>query len=665
MPRALLFDASRPAHWHFDMQQPAGALLDPSNPKWVQICIAGSYVYGDTPVTIAARDFDQMVENFRASPAYKPDGRTLFGATDAAHRVLAGPYGVVALNFDHPPHGAPRPGHGWFLELERRGDQLWGLCWFDAEAHAGMLAGSWKWTSIEWQGETKNNRGETIGCYLSGVALTNDPFITGMTPIQMSRRFAGSPPAPSMVAEPTVLTQEEQAMVDALGEEERKRYAADPAAGLQELAARGISPERAKAILAAASPRMLARSGVVWFGPATDVLCELRRVFRLPESADVGAVIGEVAKLRAWALGQAAAPLGVDVAGLVTGIRSLLNLPTLADAATIFAELDKLLGALADEQEEETPMPPNDISPTAPAPGLGLARLFASRFSALTRAVVTEDEPSLVKAFDAMSGRYEAMSTALAAVEGLFGTSDPKQLADKIAAFAALKDQMGQILGEASADNAAEEMAEGEMAKQDVAQVMAAQRLDPRVHKGTFDAYLLQRLGTRAPLVAPTPAEIAAAPAKLTAFQAAVRARREERPLARQHFFDAHGFSDQQKLLEQLPPHLRGALAPALFGAGGHFSSAPLGAPGQVGKEARAAMQFGGASPGQPFTPGAHGGAWTMDRLHSLPGEGDVTKKLAAELNRVEFEGKATPGSAAYDRLWQRVSAVLAEAQRN
>ena len=604
--------------------------LDPSNPKWIQLCTAGSYVYRGEPIEITPATFDEMIANFRAHPSFDPAGRALFGkpAADVAPLVLGGKFGVIALNFDHPPQGAPRPGHGWFLDVERRGSTLWGLCFFDDEAHAGMLKGTWKWTSIEWSAGTVSPKGERIGAYLSGVALTNDPFIQGMTPIQMSRPGI-APTSPTLEELLAMLDERDRAYVAALPPEQ---VATDPRAQ------RALDAARAKAAT-------MTRGGpVVFFGPATDVLCDLRGLFALPETADVGAVIGELAKLRAWALGEMAPPLGVDVSHLVGDLRSLLNLPTLSDPATIFAELDKLLARLAAETPED-PMPdPIKIPDTS---GPALARVLASlsaKLSAKLGRAVPDDEQAVTVAFDAMAGRYDEAMGHVNALKATFGTDDAKAIAEKLAALMQLGDQMVALLGEVAAEHEAEEKAEGEMAAADVAQVMAAQRLDPNVAKGTARALTLARLGSVPTITKPTdPKDLKGA----LAFLAAVRTRRANRGAAREAFLAEHGLADFERVKAALPMHLQGAFAPSLFGAGGVF------APAQQGQQPGAPMAF---SQGQP----AAGNVWTFERVRQLPpdsGRND-SEKIFAEVVRTEFGGKAPPGSPAYDRAWARAGEI-------
>ena len=631
-PRYTFRNPSRPIFFQAPITE--AAALDPSNPKWIQLCTAGSYVYHGEPIEITPATFDEMIANFRAHPSFDPAGRALFGkpSAEVAPLVLGGKYGVIALNFDHPPQGAPRPGHGWFLDVERRGSTLWGLCFFDDEAHAGMLKGTWKWTSIEWSAGTVSPKGERIGAYLSGVALTNDPFIQGMTPIQMSRPGI-APTAPTLEDLLAMLDERDRAYVAALPPEQ---VATDPRAQ------RVLDAARAKAAT-------MTRGPVVFFGPATDVLCDLRGLFALPETADVGTVIGELAKLRAWALGEMAPPLGVDVGDLVSDLRGLLNLPTLSDPATIFAELDKLLARLSAEQPNEEETMGNETKPTDQnaAAVLGLARLFAARMAARVGLTPPEDQMS----FDALGSKYDAAMGHYQALSQMFGTQDPKEISAMLAKIVALSDQMTQLLGVVKAGHDAEEQAEGDMAAADVAQVMQAQRMDPGApqFRGTFEAYKGQRLNFAAPLHVPTPDEVRKDPARLTTFIGDVIARRGQHAKARAAFFQAHGINDLSRVQSALPMHLQGAFAPALFGAGGVF--APAQQP-QQGQPAGAPMAFSqGQQPAGQYQ-------WSRERVAALPPGNNDAERIFAEVVRTEFDGKAPPGSQAYDRAWSRVMQI-------
>lgn len=507
----LTFDAPRPALWFYASELPEAVRIDQSNPKWIQLCTAGSYVYRGRPVEVTTTKLDQMVTNFRASPAYKLDARSLLGrpVEEVGALVLGGPYGVVALNFDHPPHGAPRPGHGWFLDLERRGADLWGLCWFDAEAHTGLLGGSWKWTSIEWD-EQPDNKGRDRGAYLSGVALTNDPFITGMRPIQMAQNEARSP------------------------------------------------------------------GGVL---------------LAVPERA---------------------------------------NIPD--DHGT---------------SQEIQPMT-TPAAPT-PAPVSLFHRHAAARLSALLATAITpEDEPALTKAFDAYGSRYDQAMAAVETLQSVFGTKDPEQIAEKLASFVALKEQMATLLPEVAAAQTSEEAIETDMAAQDVEAVMSAQRLDPAKHPGTKVAYMAQRLGASKAPVIPTAEDVAKSPAKLTAFFSAVRARREQRPGLRKAFFEAHGIEG----VVNVPPNMQHLYGRMLFaGNGAIFGIDNAGAPPPGGPIAAGQ---------KPPSPEANGFTWS--RVNALPPAAkndSLPQRIFEEVARSEMNNDVT--GARFDHAWARVNKIMSQ----
>lgn len=600
---ALFFDTPRPGFTFYSAPIADPVALDQSNPKWIQLCAAGSYVYRGTPVDITPELLDRMVSNFRAHPSYDPSARSIFGrpVDEVAAFGAAIKAGVVALNFDHPPHGAPRPGHGWFLDVERRGSQLWGLVWMDPEAHAGMLSARWKWTSIEWATDAVDNRGQEIGPYLSGVALTNDPFITGMVPIQLSRPKDGEP--------------------------------------------------------------------IVWFGGATDALCELRIVLGLPETAGVDAVLTELSKLRTWALDDVAAPIGVDVGGLLARCRRILNLPTLSEPANIFAELSKLLGRVAEEEETKTTMGTETKTPEPSA----LARHVAPKLSVILRTPVEATDESVMRHFDGGMARYdEAMGHAMA-LQKMFGTTDAKAIAEKLSALLSLSDQVTALLGEVQAEHIAEEKAEGELAAADAMQVMQAQRLDPRTAAGTLQAYTAQRLGFSAPVVFPTAEQVKADPALFGKTLAAVRKRREERTGAKTAFFKAHGI----ETIIPVPQGLQHLYGPALFtGGGALFGAGNAGAPPPQGPQHGQAPTghpgYGGPSyfgaplqhgQGAPPPPPA---AWSWARVAQLPPSqrGDnPAQRVFEEVVRVEFGGNAA--GAKYDQAWSRANVILQQITRN
>ena len=610
MPRELrLFDTPRTGlHLFYASPIASGLAADTSNPKWIQLCTAGSYVYQGRPVNVGIETFDDMVRNFRAHPAFNALARDIVGKPDADRLAfgVALTSGVIALNFDHPPKGGPRPGHGWFLDVERRGAELWGLCWFDAEAHAGLISGAWKWTSIEWQGQWNDNKGQPIGAYLSGVALTNDPFITGMTPIQMSARAAQPGP-------------------------------------------------------------------VVWFGPATDVLCELRRLFALPETADVGAVIGELAKLRVWALGETAAPLGVDVDELVADLRALLNLPTLSDPASIFAELGTLLGRLADEQEREKPMP----DPTAAAKPTELHRRFAARLSALgslffgaqATAVREDDEPRLILEAERFFDRAGDVMGQMASLQTSMGAKTPDEMLSKLKELTALsaqaqelQAQINALLPEVEAAQVAEEKAEGELASQDVAAVMSRLSgvgMPEAALSAMRSTLMLQRLGGDTQFFGRYQRD-AAGNLKLGANGKPAVAAPAERQTFRRAATEKFRTEHQIQRAGENAPQQTYSFANLYAGTGAQYAGTERAAPGQSWTGFSNGAQ-GGQQPGNGAPPGAPGG-WTWSRVAQLPpaAEDNAINRIVDEMIRTEIPKDARPTQAQISAFFARVPGILA-----
>jgi hypothetical protein len=270
---------------------------------WVQAAEAGTfkgYSGGGKPVKLDKKLFDQVVKNFHAHPSFSK-GADGVGDADVIpvdfHHANEQPAALIAAK------GAPA--QGWVQDVETRdGDdgnlQLWARVRWLEQAKQYVRDGAYKWLSIAiWPDTLHPVSGENIGWYMSSIALTNDPFIQGMEPIAAKRMLARL--------------------------------------------SRGGAPERGPASFAYyVDPYNMPTT-------AEELLCELKRLFGMNELASGAEVVGELAKLRAYAKDPAGAPMGVDVDELLGAVRRLMNLPTLATADEVFAEVDKLLGAAASE----------------------------------------------------------------------------------------------------------------------------------------------------------------------------------------------------------------------------------------------------------------------------------------------------------------------------
>lgn len=531
---------------------------DTSNPKWIHVCTTGvyrGYRGGGATFVIDDQVLDKMIANLRAHPSYVA-GVDKLPAGEVGALVDAGKVGVVPYDIDHG-HG---PSQAWGLEMQRRplasgtGSGLWIYTYLLEPAYTWMVENRFKWTSIEWEEDaTHPVSGAKIGPYVIRVALTNDPFVQGMTAIQQSR-----------------------------------------------------------------DGRALAQTWDPWCPPRTpsELLGAVRKVFGLAEMATLEEVLGAVAKLRSWTGDGLAAPPGVDVAHLVGELRLLLNLPTLTDPASIFAELDKLLGALAAEQEEEhEPMATAPVAPPA-APQTQdrvpeIVQHFARRLSVdPSEPVVTiELERRLSSASDAMA-MISALSKAL-------NVSDPKELAAKITELAALDARMKEIIPEMEAQDKAMEHDADAMAQQDVAAVMATRRLPEAVQH----ALLLERRGGSSDYFASLPR----------------KDRAEKRAEARTAFFKRYEISTVDVPLQYR--HLHG---PTLF-AGPTAVYSPLGA--------HDAHQLG-ARPGTGAQP-VFSSCPTWGEINAMPGANDAERVR-------EYVIRQDP-KLSYDVSWARAHTLRAE----
>ena len=121
----------------------------------------------------------------------------VFAQILANHKRQSNP---VKLDFDHEteyaPPGVATPARGWVHELRVETDaegkaHLWALVEFGPRAVQFNREGGYRFCSGVFEfGATDRVTGEEVGCYLSSLALTDQPFIDGQKPIRLSRRAA-------------------------------------------------------------------------------------------------------------------------------------------------------------------------------------------------------------------------------------------------------------------------------------------------------------------------------------------------------------------------------------------------------------------------------------------------------------------------------------------
>lgn len=157
-------------------------------PRWMQIAGEGLYLgHPRGPFDFNDRVFDEIVRNLRALPEYKPGpdgvGTSRVIPYDWRHAseqsALEG--GAAAI--------AAQVAQGWIWDVQKRllPDGTLGLFALSEmlePAKSLIDQEKIRWTSVcVWPDSVDRESGQKIGCYLSSVALTNDPFVRGMVPI--------------------------------------------------------------------------------------------------------------------------------------------------------------------------------------------------------------------------------------------------------------------------------------------------------------------------------------------------------------------------------------------------------------------------------------------------------------------------------------------------
>lgn len=417
---AVRLDASTPA----DVNAPA---------RWVQVAYAGVFKgHSSGEFAFTEQTFAQLITNFRAHPSYRA------GAPDATPGdVDAGAFDVIQWDFHHaseqpstsgtiPVDGAPA--QGWALELEMRAAddgnaQLWAFTRFLEPLRSYVREGKYKWSSVTVYFDAHDpTTGQSIGPYLSSIAATNDPFLQGMVPLAARR-------SPGVAAS----------------------YVYDSYCPPQ-------TPE--------------------------EVLNALRELFELSPTADLGAVLAELAKLRAWSTGGAAAPLGVDVGCIVGSLRRIFNLPTLSSAEDVFGAAEQLLSALAESAAAAAGAAPGAApaaatTTTAPAASAAATRnkdmeiikILAARLG------IPADEAAVQKAIVVRLEKGEGAMSGLQAILSALGVEDVSGATSKIAQMFKSVDALERAMPELAALREGEAKGEDEDASEDVESAMATYRM--------------------------------------------------------------------------------------------------------------------------------------------------------------------------------------------
>lgn len=135
--------------------------------KPFEILRVGEYKRGARTVPVSEADLDQAVANFNR---WKSMGQE------------------IPVDYDHAfAESREAPAAGWFASLIRKGESLWATVRWTKKAQEEIASEQYRFFSPEFSSEFRSETGEEEGFTILAGALTNRPFLRGMTPVAMSQ----------------------------------------------------------------------------------------------------------------------------------------------------------------------------------------------------------------------------------------------------------------------------------------------------------------------------------------------------------------------------------------------------------------------------------------------------------------------------------------------
>jgi phage I-like protein len=133
-----------------------------------EVLRAGEYVRGGgRKVSVSEDDLDAAVSNFKR---WKEAG------------------GDIPVDYDHSfAEAGDSKAAGWFTELTRKGKSLFARVKWTPKAAQQIRDGEYRFFSPEFTANWRDEHGSDEGFTILAGALTNRPFLRGMTPVAMSQ----------------------------------------------------------------------------------------------------------------------------------------------------------------------------------------------------------------------------------------------------------------------------------------------------------------------------------------------------------------------------------------------------------------------------------------------------------------------------------------------
>ncbi|MEA3225125.1 MAG: phage protease [Planctomycetota bacterium] len=266
---------------------------DSTTPKWQHVASEGQFLGyrgGTDPFAFTRETFDEIVANFRKNPQYKA-GADGIGESDVIPWDFEHASEMYAADGNIPTDGSPA--QGWVRELKvlDAADgtaQLWALSLFLPTALEYIKARQYKWSSVAVIISAVDSiSGERIGAVLTSIALTNQPFITGLQPLAASAKETGKNLRVSRWYEAA--------------------------------------------------------------GTALEAVGSIKDLFGLKELAPLSEVMGEVAKLRQW-IESGTTPVGIDLMEIFGALKQILSLGALTTEIDVLDALGKIAQRAIEEQ---------------------------------------------------------------------------------------------------------------------------------------------------------------------------------------------------------------------------------------------------------------------------------------------------------------------------
>lgn len=234
-------------------------------------------------------------------------------------------------------------------------------------------------------------------------------------------------------------------------------------------------------------------------GTAAEAVEYLKRLFQLSEMAGVAELMVELTRLNQW-LTTGAIPLGVDVPGIVAGMRQILNLPALEPEASVLANALGIVNRLLGEQAIGTggapsPTEPSEIISTQGGNDMTvlaqLAKLLGVRETEADVTAAVEDAVDLRKTMATVLAAKkqtnqalgEALSEALGAKEKLavlykaIGVEDPDKAVAVVADLVTRAAELERVMPELSELRKGVEEQRKRCETEDVAAAMSTYKL--------------------------------------------------------------------------------------------------------------------------------------------------------------------------------------------